>query len=181
MKRLIFAFAVIGAGLCSQAAHAAAPSECLASPAAVFAAHPTASHASYTSRMKRSERCWYADAFKTESRAVATIAPTSALRHAIIAPTPQPRPAAAEFTSQPNTAAIAPAPQPRGMATTVPAQEPRTTAARPTPRPLAVKFLTQVPRTTQLSPGLTRLSPVDEDAPTDFEGRFSVIGYKVPR
>jgi hypothetical protein len=179
MKRLIFALAVIGAGLCSQAGHAAAASECLASPAAVFAAHPNASHASYTSHMKRSERCWYADAFKTEPRAVATIAPTSASRHAIIAPTPRPRPATAEFTSQPSTTAVAP--QPRGMATTVPAREPHTTAAMSTPRPVAVKFLTQAPRTTQLSPGLSRLSPVDEEAPTDFEGRFSVIGYKVPR
>ncbi len=181
MKRLIFAFAVIGAGLCSQAAHAAAPSECLASPAAVFAAHPNATHASYTSHMKRSERCWYADAFKTEPRAVATMAPTSASQHAIIAPTPQPRPAGAEFASQPNTAAVAPAPQPRGMATIVPARQPHTTAAMPKPQPVAVKFLTQVPRTTQLSLGVTRLSPIDEEAPADFEGRFSVIGYKMPR
>jgi hypothetical protein len=181
MKRLIFAFAVIGVGLCSQAAHAVALSECFASSGAVFAAHPNATHASYTSRVKRSERCWYADAFKTEPHAVVAIAQTSASRHAIMAPTPQPRPAAAEFTSQPNTTAIAPAPQARGVATTVPTREPHTTTATPTPRPVAVKFLTQVPRTTQLSLGVSRLSPIDEEAPTDFESRFSVIGYKVPR
>jgi hypothetical protein len=170
MKRLIFAFALIGAGIGGHAAHAAAPAECFATSGAVFSAHPNATHASYTSHVKKSGRCWYADAFRTEAkpepRPGATVArTTSEPRHAITAP-------------QPRTTEAAPAPQPRTMAV-APTPRPRTTTAvAPKPRPLAVEFATEIPPA--IARGFSRLSPVDE-SPTDFEGRFSVTGYKVPK
>jgi hypothetical protein len=96
MKRLIFASVIIVAGVYGQVAHAAAPAECFANPAAAFSAHPNATHASYIARGKRSGgsgRCWYANAFKAHAgaepavRSVAMAARTSP-RHAIKAPAP---------------------------------------------------------------------------------------------
>lgn len=170
MKRLIFTFALIGAGLCSPAVHAAAQPECFASPRAVFSAHPNATHVSYSLRVKRSERCWYADAFRAnaapERPAVAAApAQTSAPRRTATAPAPQQR-----------TAAVAP-PAPRShTAAVVPAwQPPHVKAAPLSSRPAAVEFATEFQPL--VARGLSRLLPVDE-SPTDFEGRFSATGYK---
>jgi hypothetical protein len=106
MKCLIFALGVIGAGLCSHAALAVTPAQCFARPAAVFAAHPNATHASYSLRAKRAKRCWYADAFNTEAKikaksgppAVATVAETStASQPRTTAATPASPPAIMQF------------------------------------------------------------------------------------
>jgi hypothetical protein len=157
MKRMIFAFALISAGLCSYAAQAAAQTECFASSSAVFSAHPNATHASYTVRGKR---CWYADAFKTQAKpephSAATAAPTPAPQRAVTAPAPQPRAAAAGRPSQWRAMAV----------------------AASVPRPLAVEFATEIPPA--IARGFSRLLPVDE-SPTDFEGRFSVTGYKTSK
>lgn len=179
MKRLILPLALIGAGLCSPAAHAT-PAECFAKPSAVFAAHPTASHASYVVR-NRSERCWYADAFRTEAK--------SQPHHvAVSAPAPQPRTTAAAAAPAPHTAAIAPAPQPRNTAV-APVPQPSTTAIAPAPerhtrgiaravQPVAIDIPAHNPRVSQIARGMNWISGVDE-SPTDFEGRFSVTGYSV--
>jgi hypothetical protein len=173
MKRLIFVSAVIVAGFYSLVAHAAAPTECFANSGGVFSAHPNATHASYIAHGKRpggSGRCWYADAFKAQTQAdakpmphpVGTIAKpsteTSALRHQ--APSPQPR-----------VTAVAPSPQPR------------TTAVAPVLHPITVAFPTPIPPAVQISVNareLSQLLPADE-SPTDFNGRFSVSGYRVPK
>jgi hypothetical protein len=178
MKRLIFTFGVIGVGLCSQAAHAAAPAECFANPSAVFAAHPNATHASYTLRVKRSTRCWYADAFRTEAEAKAEVKPTPRSA-ATIARTPAPPPAVTAQPRHPRTAALAPGPRPYATAA-APAPEPRTTAAAPRAPPAIVQFPREIPPAIQISVNaqeLSRLVSVDE-TPADFESRFSVSGYK---
>jgi hypothetical protein len=180
MKRLILPFALIGAGLCSQAADAA-PTECFAKPSAVFAAHPNATHASYSLRVKRGERCWYADAFKTEAEAKAKAKPAP---HPVarVAETSVPRPAIAAPASHPRTTAVAPLPRSRPMAVT-PALQPRTTAAAPASRPVMMQFPREIPPAIQIAVDareLSRLLPVDE-TPADFESRFSVSGYKVRR
>jgi hypothetical protein len=168
MKRLIFASAVIVAALYNQTGHAAAPAECFANSGAVFSAHPNASHASYIVHEKKSggsARCWYADAFKTQTKAdakpatrsVAPVAETSALRPSITTPARQPR----------TTAVAAPA-----IAT--PAQ-PRTTAVAP-----AAQFPGEIQPPVQMAVNkqeLTGFLPVDE-TPADFESRFSASGYK---
>jgi hypothetical protein len=153
MKRLIFIFGMIGAALCSQAAYAAAPAECFANSAAVFAAHPNASHASYTLRGKRSERCWFADAFKTGAGAKTKAQPA-----------PRPVVAAAARTSAPRPAIAAPAPRQRTMAVA----------------PVMVQFPSGIPPAVQIAVNaqeLSRLLPIDE-TPADFDSRFSVSGYK---
>jgi hypothetical protein len=217
MKHLIVASAVIG-GLCSQAAHAAVPAECFAKPAAVFAAHPNATHASYTLRLKRSQRCWFADAFKADESPVKVEAdpqpqPREGVVDSIFAflfkaeanPEPQPGDTAVEPPPQPSAKVGPPAPQPRKGAlvsapklrtataahalqprTTgaAPAQQPRTTGAPPAQQPRAVAIKPAPPSTVFdfpmqiIAQGLNRLAPVDE-SPTDFEGRFSVTGYKM--
>jgi hypothetical protein len=162
MKRLILIFGMIGAGLCNHAARAA-PAECFASPAAAFAAHPNAAHASYTLHVKRSERCWYVDAFNSEakatakpaSRPVARIARTSARRPAITAPMPP-------------AAAVAAAPRPRSI--TIGSASP----------PMIVPIPSGISPSTQIAVNAQewgRLFPV-EDSPADFESRFSASGYK---
>jgi hypothetical protein len=192
MKHLIFASAVIAAGLCNQAAHAAPPAECFTNSGAVFAAHPNATHASYMVRGKRSGgpgRCWFADAFKTEAKAnpksasrpvAAAVVKTSTPRSAITAPAPHPHTTAAVPVSQPRTMAFAPAPQPRttGVA---PASLPATTAFAPASPPVIVQFPNGIPPAIQIAVNaqeLSRLLQVDE-TPADFESRFSVSGYKV--
>jgi hypothetical protein len=206
MKRLILFFGMIGAGLCSHTAHAAA-SECFASSTAVFAAHPNASHASYTLRVKKSERCWYADAFNSEAKAkakphpAAAVTRTSAPPPAITAPVPQPRttavapeeqPSIMAFASaeQPRTMAFAPAKQP-GAAAVAPAKQPRTAEVAPASRPhipaiapaslfVTVPFPSGTPPSIQIvsAQELSRLLRVEE-TPADFESRFSASGYKV--
>jgi hypothetical protein len=171
MKRLIFVFGVIGAALCDHAAHAAAPAECFASAGAVFAAHPNAAHVSYTVRVKRSERCWYADAFNSKAKAKPaprTVARTSAARPAITAQAPHPRATAVAPVEQPRTAAVAPAPRPR-----IPAVAPASLL-------VTVPFPSGTPPSIQIvnARELSRLLPADE-TPADFESRFSASGYKV--
>jgi hypothetical protein len=157
MKRLIFAFAVIAAWFCSQAVQAAAAAECFATSSAVFAAHPNATHASYTAHGKRSGgsgRCWFADAFKTEAKAN---------------PRPTPRLAATvDQTFAPRPAIAVPAPRPRSTAFT-----------RGTGRTI-VQFPRVIPPAIQIAVNaqeLSRLLP-DDGTPADFESRFSVSGYK---
>ncbi len=195
MKRLILLFWMIGAGLCSHTTDAAA-SECFASSAAVFAAHPNASHASY--RVKKSERCWYADAFNSEAKAeakpaprhVATVARTSAPHPAITAQAPQPRTTAVAPAEQLRAVALAPAEQPR-TAAVAPWEQPRTAAVAPAPRPripaiapasllVTVPFPSGTPPSIQIvsAQELSRLL-VLEEPPADFESRFSACGYKV--
>jgi hypothetical protein len=169
MKHLIFASAVIAAGLCNQAAYAAAQAECFGNSGAVFAAHPNAAHASYTVRGKRSGgsgRCWYADAFKAQ---VQTNAKPALRPVATVAETSAPRPTITASARQPRTAAVALAP------------EPSTTAVAPAPPPAIVQFPRGIPPAIQIAVNaqeLSRLLPVDETL-ADFEGRFSVSGYKV--
>jgi hypothetical protein len=175
MKRLLFLFGLIGAGLCDHAAHAAAPTECFASAAAAYAAHPKAAHVSYTLRVKRSERCWYADAFKSEANAKAkpaprTVAGASEARPAITAQAPQPRATAVEPAEQPRTAAVAPAPRPR-----IPAIA-RASLLVTVPFPSGTPPSIQIVNAQELS----RLLPVEE-TPADFESRFSASGYKVSK
>jgi hypothetical protein len=176
MKRLMFIFGVIGAGLCNHAAHAAAPAECYASPVAVFAAHPNAAHASYTRRVKGSERCWFADSVNSDAKAkakpaphpVATVARSSAPPPAITAPAPQPHAMAVAPAEQPRTAAVAPAPRPR-----IPAIAPASLL-------VTVPFPSGTPPSIQIvnARELSRLLPVEETQ-ADFESRFSASGYKV--
>lgn len=175
MKRLIFIFGVIGAGLCSPAAHAAAPTECFANSAAVFAAHPNASHASYSLRMKKSQRCWYADAFRAEAKAKAKPALLHPVAMIVRASTTH---SASAVAPEPRTTAIAPTPQPRAMAI---AAEPRphVAAATPASRPSILQFPREIPPAIQISINaqeLCRLSP--DETPADFESRFSVSGYR---
>jgi hypothetical protein len=157
MKRLIFAFAVIAAWSCNHAVDAAAAAECFATSGAVFAAHPNATHASYTAHGKRSGgsgRCWFADAFKTEAKAnprptprlADTVAQTSAPRPAIALPAPRPRSAA--FTSG--------------------------SARMMLPFPRVIPPAIQIAVNAQ---ELSRLLP-DDETPADFDSRFSVSGYK---
>jgi hypothetical protein len=164
MKRLIFAFGMIGAGLCSHAAHAAAPAGCLASPAAVFAAQPNAAHASYSLRVKGSERCWYADAFKSEAKAAAKSPPRPV---ASVARTSAPYPAITARAPQPRTAAVAPAPWPRTAA--VASASPLVTVPFPSGTPPSIHAVNVQ--------ALNHLLAVD--MPADFESRFSASGYKV--
>jgi hypothetical protein len=177
MKRLILPFALIGAGLCSQAA-GAAPTECFAKPSAVFSAHPNATHASYLIR-HRSERCWYADAFRSEAkpqpRQLAMAVPKSAPQPAMTAPSPQPR--AMASSTEPQTTAVAPSPQPRAAAV-IPVSQPRVRSIAPAPRPAAVEIASHNPRVSQIARGMNWISNADE-SPTDFEGRFAVTGYSV--
>lgn len=170
MKRLIFVSAVIVAGFYGQVAHAAAPAECFANPGAVFSAHPNATHASYIAHGKRpggSGRCWYADAFKAQVQADAK---------------PMPHPVATIAKTSTETSTLrhkAPAPQPPATAI-APAPKPRTTAFAPALRPT---FPTQIPPALQIAVNareLSQLWPGDE-SPTDFNGRFSVSGYRVPK
>jgi hypothetical protein len=186
MKRVIFAATAIAAALCSFAADAA-PSECFASPAAVFAAHRNATHASYTRRAKGPERCWYADAFRKEPEAKPEPKPepqlrgplaTSAQPHtAAAASAPQPATTAVASAAQPRPAAMASAPQPRSAAVAS-APSPRTTVVTSARPPLAFEFPAQIAPGIQMTPGSSRLLPADE-APADFEGRFSA--YKERR
>jgi hypothetical protein len=151
MKYLIFASAVIAALLCNPAAQAAAPAECFANSAAVFAAHPDATHAGY---IVRGKRCWFADAFKKDAKAN----PASASR-----------PVAAATRTR--------------HAATAPAPEPRTIAVAPMSMPAMMQFPKEMPPALQIAVNardLSRLSP-DDDTPADFESRFSVSGYKVPK
>jgi hypothetical protein len=163
MKRLIVTLGVIGAGLCSPAAAAAA--ECFASPAAVFAAHPHAAHASYTLRAnKGSARCWYADAVTKEAKAKAR---TKGAPHHL-ARTSAPGPAIAAPPSYLRATAVAPAPWPRAA------------AAAPRAPPVTVLLPAEVPPAIEISVNvqeLSRLLPV-EDKPADFESRFSASGYR---
>ena len=167
MKRLLFVSAVIVAGLYSLVAHAAAPTECFANSGAVFSAHPNATHASYIAHGKRpggSGRCWYADAFRAQTQAdakpmshpVATIAKTSTAK-------------TSTETSALRHKALAP--------------QPRTTAVAPALRPITVAFPAQIPPAIQIAVSareLSQLLSADEE-PTDFNGRFSVSGYRVPK
>lgn len=168
MKHLIFASAVLAVGLCNQAAHAATPAECFANSRAVFAAHPNASHASYTLRGNRpggSGRCWFADAFKTEAKANPKSAPHPV---ATVDQTTAPRPAITAAAPQPRTTAVKPVPRVR------------TTAFAPASPPGMVRFPGGIPPAIQIAVNaqeLSRLLPVDE-TPADFESRFSVSGYK---
>jgi hypothetical protein len=174
MKRFMLILAVIGAGLCNPATRAAAQAECFANPAAVFAAHPNAAHASYTLRAKRSGRCWYADAFKTEAKAQANTKPAPRR----VARTSAPRPANATSASHQRTAAVAPAPHQRATPVAL-ASQPLTTAVAPTPPPVTSQFPNGLPPAIQIAVNpreVSRLLPVGE--PADFESRFSVSGYK---
>lgn len=173
MKRLLFVSAVIVAGFYSLAAHAAAPTECFANPGAVFSAHPNATHASYVAHGKRpggSGRCWYADAFKAQTQADAK---------------PNLRPVASIAKTSTETSALrhkAPAAQLRAMGI-APAPHPRTTASASALRPITVAFPAQIPPAVQIAVSareLSQLVSADEE-PTDFNGRFSVSGYKVPK
>lgn len=187
MKRLIFACTAIAAALCSYAAEAA-PSECFASPAAVFAAHRNATHASYKRRAKGSERCWYADAFRKDPEVKPEPQPEPQLRGPLarsgrqpnaaeVASAQQPATTAVASAPQPRTAAIASAPRPRNVAVAS-APSPRATAVTSARPPLAFEFPAQIAPWIQMKPGASRLLPAD-DAPADFEGRFSA--YKERR
>ena len=165
MKRLLLVFGLMGAGLFSPAAEAR---ECFATPAAVYAAHPNAAHASYT-RLNRPQRCWYADGFTTHAKA-----------------TPAPQHAAAAATRAPRTAA-APAPQPATAATREWHRPPDTVAPAnwhgdaSVSATMFMPFLSGLPPSLQLAVDaqpLNRLLSTD-DTPADFESRFSASGYRV--
>jgi hypothetical protein len=164
MKRFILIFGMMGAGLCNHVALAATSPECFASAAAAFAAHPNGAHASYTVRGKRSERCWYVDAFnakakavaKPASRPVARVAPTSSPHPAITAPVPQGPTAGA--TRRSRSLAVGSASPPMIV---------------PIPYGIAGSIQTAVN-----AQELDRLFPV-EDRPADFESRFSASGYNL--
>jgi hypothetical protein len=164
MKRLLFVLAMISAGLCSYPSYAAAPDTCFANPAAVFAAHPNASHVRYSLRVKKSQRCWYADAFRTEANVNASVKP--APRH--VARTAASRPAYAAAAGRLRaTSTIAPAPQPS------------TTAAAPPSPPALTQFPSDLPPAILIAVEARQLSRLLllDDTPADFESRFS--GYQV--
>ena len=162
MKRLLFVSAVIVAGFYSLVAHAAAPTECFTSSGAVFSAHPNATHASYIAHGKRpggSGRCWYADAFRAQTQADAK---------------PMSHPVATIAKTSTETSALR---------HKVPTPQPRTTAVAPALRPITVAFPAQIPPAIQIAVSareLSQLLSADEE-PTDFNGRFSVSGYRVPK
>jgi hypothetical protein len=169
MKHLVFASAVIIAALYSQISHAAAPAECFASSGAVFSAHPNASHASYIVREKKpgaSARCWYADAFKAQAktdakpaaRSVARAAETSALRSSIT-------------TTRAHATAASPA------------REPHTTAAASASQPMTAQLPGGFRPATQIAVNAQELRGFlsADEAPADFESRFSAAGYKVQK
>jgi hypothetical protein len=188
MKRLIFASAVVVAALYSQVAGAAAPAQCFASSGAVFAAQPNATHASYIARERRSAgsgRCWYPDAFKAQTqgnekpalRSVVATAETSALRPSITATARQSRATAIAATAEPaRTAAAVPIPKPRTTAVEATQEKPRTAAVAPVvvQSPRAFMPATQIAVNAR---EFSRFVPLDE-APADFESRFSASGYK---
>jgi hypothetical protein len=158
MKRLVFASAVIIAAFFNQFAHAAAPAECFANSGAVLSAHPNASHASYIVREKKpgvSARCWYADAFKAQTKADAK----PALRSARAAET---------FALRSSIAAT----RTRAAAAS-PAREPRTTAGAPASQPMTAQIAVNAQE-------LRGFLPADE-APADFESRFSAAGYNAQK
>lgn len=166
MKRLLLVFGLIGAGLFSPAAEAR---ECFATPAAVYAAHPNAAHASYT-RINRPQRCWFADGFTVH-----------ATKHG---PAPQ---HLAVVTAAPRGAAAPPPPaaaasrdwgRPAGGATASRADWHGDVANAAT---MLVPFPSGLPPSTRLAvdaPPLNRLLSA-EDTPADFESRFSASGYRV--
>lgn len=150
MKRLLFVFGVLGAGLVNSAADARG---CFASAAAVFAAHPNAAHASYTLRPKRPERCWYADAFKSEAKAAAKPASRPVARAArMSAPLPAIRAAA-----------------PRLRARAIGSASPGMTLPFPSGTPSSLEIAVNAKELSGLWPF--------EDMPADFESRFSASGY----
>jgi hypothetical protein len=155
MKCLIFALGVIGAGLCSHAALAVTPAECFARPAAVFVAHPSATHASYSLRAKRAKRCWYADAFNTEAKIKAKSAP--------------PAVATVAETSAPGAAITAP--------------QPRITAATPASPQAIMQFPGKGQPAVQISVNTEELrGPLPADETTDdFESRFSASKQETPK
>jgi cytochrome c556 len=162
MKRLILAFAVIAAWLCNSAAHAATPSECFSTSAAVFAAHPNAAHASY---VVRGQRCWFADSFRKESEAIR--------REAKANPAPASHPVAAASRTSAQLHVTT-----ERHAMTAPAPAPSTAAAPAAPWPVMVQFKNMPPALQMVvnTQGSTRLLQ-DDETPADFESRFSVSGY----
>jgi hypothetical protein len=173
MKRLIFASAVIMAVLYNHITLAAAPAECFASSGAVFSAHPNAAHASYIVREKKpgvSARCWYADAFKAQAKADAKPALRSAVR-------------AAETSAAETSALRSSITTTRARATAAsPAREPHTTAAAPASQSMTA----QLPQGIQ--PTLIAVNAQElrgflaaDEAPADFESRFSAAGYKAQK
>lgn len=162
MKRLILVFGVLGAGMFSPAADAR---ECFATPAAVYAAHPNAAHASYT-RINKPQRCWYADVFKAHAKE----------------PTPQ-RLAAVTPTSRgavavPQTAAPA-RQRHEAPAAATPAADWHGDAAMSAT--MFVPFPSGVPPSSRFASDVQPLNRLlsAEDTPADFESRFSASGYRV--
>ncbi len=149
MKRLVFAIALIIAGLFHHVAHAEAdaPVECFFSPEAVHEAHP-GSRAVYTMHATwwtESSKCWFAGK---------PVAKPRRKPHASATVTPAP--------SQ-RTARALPA-QPKQ-----PKQEVQATYKEEGPVEGTYEENAAALHTLMFGP---------DESPTDFEGRFSVIGYK---
>ena len=164
MKRLLLVFGLMGAGIFSPAAEAR---ECFATPAAVYAAHPNAAHASYT-RINRPQRCWYADGVTTHARAPAP-------QH-LAAVAPAPRGAAV-----PAHEAVATVTQTPAWHRPAPPAPPASWRGDATmSATMLVPFPSGLPPSLQLAVDaqpLNRLLSTD-DTPADFESRFSASGYR---
>jgi len=163
MKRLLLVFGLMGAGLFSPAA---AARECFATPAAAYAAHPNAAHASYT-RLNRAQRCWYVDAPTAHARTPSPqrlAAVTAASRAAAASP----HEAAAAVTQEWHRP---PPPAP-------PLSWHGDAAASAT---MLVPFPSGLPPSLRLAVDAQPLNRLlsAEDAPADFESRFSASGYRV--
>jgi len=164
MKRLLLVFGLLGAGIVSPAAEAR---ECFATPAALYAAHPNAAHASYT-HLNRAQRCWYADGVTAHAR-------TPARRHLAAA-----APAASRAAAAPAHEAVATVTQ--AWHRPAPPAPPSSWRGDATmSATMLVPFPSGLPPSPQLAvdaPPLNRLLS-SGDAPADFESRFSASGYRV--
>lgn len=164
MKRLLLVFGLMGAGLFSPAAEAR---ECFATPAAVYAAHPNAAHASYT-RINRPQRCWFADGVTAHAREIPApqhLAAVTAAPRAAAAPPQQPAAAVSRDWHRPATAV--PAPDWHGDV--------------PVSATMLVPFPSGLPPSPQLAVDAQPLNRLlsAQDTPADFETRFSASGYRV--
>jgi hypothetical protein len=189
MKRLVFVTALIVAALFHRAAHADAdpPVECFASPEAVHEAHP-GSHAVYTTHATwwtESSKCWFAGkpaaTPKTKPRAAVAQVQSQYMTQAL--PTKPKQQAKAAHDEKPaviavtydEDAAALRAPNPRQQMK--PAHEERAEATVGTFEENAAALRALLAGYT---PSFRALMFADESQ-TDFKGRFSVVGYRMPK
>jgi hypothetical protein len=152
MNRLVFAIALITAGLFHHVAHAEAdaPIECFLSPEAVQEAYPESPvfYTTHATWWTESSKCWFAG--KADAK-------------------PQSKPHV--------NAAVARAPS-QAMAKALPPQpkQPKQEAQAAHEEEGAVEGTYE-----ENAAALRALMFDPDESPTDFEGRFSAVGYKAPK